>query len=146
MISMLIPSEMSATSQRKFYDKVIEQDLNPLCTEGLMVMVVVMVMVVMAMVVVMVIDVGDDDGGGDGDDGDDDDDGGVTSPQNTHSLGMNPDHVAHQNAAWCKRWWRVCGRKVPDGVRIGALRAQILLWKNFLVENPGEKLVIGRGE
>ena len=35
LISMLIPSNLSAAQQRKYFEKVVQDDLNPILTEGI---------------------------------------------------------------------------------------------------------------
>ena len=58
---------------------------------------------------------------------------------------MDPDVIVHENTSWCKRWWKACGKKVEEGTRVAALRTQILEWREYLLTNPQEKLVISRG-
>ena len=58
---------------------------------------------------------------------------------------MDPEVIKRENTAWCRRWWRTCGKKVQKGTRITALRDQILRWRQYLRDNPGQKLVIDKG-
>ena len=62
-----------------------------------------------------------------------------------HKYRLNPDVIAYESADWCKRWWRACGKKVPTGTRVAALREQVLQWQKFLVDNPDKNLLIGTG-
>ena len=52
--------------------------------------------------------------------------------------------ISSGRRSWCIRWWRACGRKVRQGMRIAELRAQIIDWRTQL-RQPGSRLVIGRG-
>ena len=58
---------------------------------------------------------------------------------------MTPDNIDHQNAAWCKKWWKACGKKVPKGTRVATLRSQVRQWRDYLVDNPSENIVVSKG-
>ena len=58
---------------------------------------------------------------------------------------LDPDVVARENITWCKKWWKACGKKVPQGTCIDALRKQVLDWRKYLVDSPENKLVIAKG-
>ena len=58
---------------------------------------------------------------------------------------MNPEQIAHQNATWCKKWWKACGKQVPKGTRVTTLRSQIHQWHDYLVANPGKSIVVSIG-
>ena len=69
------------------------------------------------------------------------------SPRKTAMIrDMDPDVIMHASTVWCKRWWKECGRKVPQGTRVATLREQILAWRTHLVANPEAKLVISTGD
>ena len=58
---------------------------------------------------------------------------------------LDPDVISCENVTWCKKWWKACRKKVPQGTRIDELRKQILEWRKYLVDNPERKLVIAIG-
>lgn len=55
---------------------------------------------------------------------------------------MNPDDIAREKSAWCRRWWRACG-KVSTRVRVRELRDQVLQWRSILRE--GGQIEISKG-
>lgn len=56
-----------------------------------------------------------------------------------------PNAVMHEDVAWCRRWWKSCGKKVPVRTPIRTLRTQVLEWRQYLLDNPEAQLVISRG-
>lgn len=46
---------------------------------------------------------------------------------------------------WCLKWWKMCGKKVPQGTCIQVLRDQILEWRQEL-QQPGARIIISRGK
>ena len=68
------------------------------------------------------------------------------SPRKTAIIrDMDPAYIMQASADWCRRWWKECGKQVPKGTRVAALREQILAWRTYLL-NPDAKLVISRGD
>ena len=55
----------------------------------------------------------------------------------------DPDAIKCESVKWCKAWWKACGKKVPKGTRVAELRAQVLRWREQILENP--KMVISTG-
>ena len=58
---------------------------------------------------------------------------------------LDPATIMKEGVQWCRRWWKTCGKTVPKGTRIDAMRSQILQWRKYLVDNPTCKLVISTG-
>ena len=59
---------------------------------------------------------------------------------------MSPDMIDQQSASWCRRWWKACGTKVPKGTRVATLRSQVHKWRDYLVDNPRQNIVVSRGK
>ena len=67
-------------------------------------------------------------------------------PRKTSLLrSLSPDAILKEGVKWCRRWWKTCGKTVPKGTRVAALRSQILQWRKYLLDNPTSKLVISTG-
>lgn len=59
---------------------------------------------------------------------------------------LDPEAIPYESSTWCKRWWKVCRKKVEPGTRVADLRGQILTWRNYLAADVTRKLIIDRGE
>ena len=58
---------------------------------------------------------------------------------------LDPDTILHESTVWCKRWWKICRKKVESGTRVTALREQVLTWHNYLTTDVSRKLIIDTG-
>ena len=54
------------------------------------------------------------------------------------------DDILRAPRRWCVRWWKTCGKKVPQRTGIAQLRSQILEWRREL-QQPAAKITISRG-
>ena len=52
----------------------------------------------------------------------------------------DPDDIRRAPRRWCEKWWKTCGKKIPNGTRIAELRGQVLKWHQKLC--GGHKIVI----
>ena len=54
------------------------------------------------------------------------------TPTLIHSLDIPAETIETAPTDWCKRWWKTCCKKIPQGTRVAALRAQIREWQRTL--------------